>query len=209
MSIYQEIKFTLKEAQFITIIGKYDHILGPRAVYSSYQISNQDFIKNLLRDALNTANKYVNIDYGEFYSQVNKVNIEDPNARGGKQLYAIILLRDYDYPKIPVTYLQRIEKIFHNLGDSNILANNADEFRKFSELLNEIYEKKEEILPIEGFQMKIRSEINTIQGFCELVLEMNEINENSLDIIKNYIKMMLDSCSEITDALKMQFGFAD
>lgn len=101
---YQNFKEGLDKYQFILIIGKYDQILGPRTLYSSFQLKEEQFIKNLLRDALNTKNKYVILDFSQFYSQICKIEVEDPSARGGKQLYSLIILRDVAYPLIPIIH---------------------------------------------------------------------------------------------------------
>ena len=91
---YNYFKESLEQSPFIIIIGKYDHVLGPRAIFSSIKIKNdQPFIKDLLRDALNTKNRFVIIDFNSFYSQLYKIEIVDNNARGRKQLYSIILIR--------------------------------------------------------------------------------------------------------------------
>ena len=75
-SPYSHFKKALDEYPFIVIIGKYDHILGPRALYSSIPLRKESFIKNLLRDALSTKNKFVNLDFNQFYSQIDKIEIE-------------------------------------------------------------------------------------------------------------------------------------
>ncbi len=99
---YEGFKEALDNFPFVIIIGKYDHVLGPRALYSSIPLNNEPFMRNLLRDALNTKNQFVILDFDRFYSQIYKVEIEDQNARGKKQLYAIILLRHVEYPLIPI-----------------------------------------------------------------------------------------------------------
>ena len=108
-------KKDLDRYPFVMILGKYDQILGPRALYSSMELKGEDFIRYLLRDALNTKNKYVILDFDQFYSQVSKIEIEDKTARGGKQLYAIILLRHMDLPLIPILHFKRIEMLFHKI----------------------------------------------------------------------------------------------
>ncbi|MCK5319725.1 MAG: hypothetical protein KAJ55_17570, partial [Anaerolineales bacterium] len=110
---YEEFKNALDKYPFLIIIGKYDHVLGPRALYSSIPLTNEAFIRNLLRDALNTKNQFVILDFERFYSQIYKIEIEDQTARGKKQLYAIILLRDVEYPLIPILHFKRIAMIFH------------------------------------------------------------------------------------------------
>ena len=44
-------------------------------------------------------------------------------------------------------------------------------FEAFSTALNAIYLEKKEVLPLESNNHQIRSGINTIQGFCELIIE--------------------------------------
>jgi len=207
--IYEDFKECLEKNEFIIIIGKYDQILGPRSLYSSYPMPYEDFVRNLLRDALNTRNKFVLIDYVNFYSQVCKVDIEDETARGKKQLYAIILLREKISPQIPTLLLLKMEMLFHKISKEQILNDDAESFREFFEEINNIFKTKEEILPIEEFQIELRSGINTIQGFCELLLEMIEGEDPSKDQIKTYVNMMLASSKEITSAMEKQFGKAD
>lgn len=204
--IYQEqdaLRDGLNTAPFIIMIGKYDQILGPRSLYSSVEIKNQDFIRNLLRDSLNTKNKFVIIDFNKFYSQICKVEIEDKKARGGKQLYAIILLRHSEYPLIPTIHFKRIEMIFHKIGSSRILSDDAEIFKKFARSINQIYFRKDEVLPMESFHHKIRSGVNTIQGFCQLVME-NEENKMVKEgySIKPYLELILDSCDDIMNAIE-------
>ncbi|MHA1272205.1 MAG: hypothetical protein ACTSQP_02780 [Promethearchaeota archaeon] len=204
---YNQFKDSLNNLPFIIIIGKYDHILGPRAITSTVEIEvEEEFIRNLLRDALNTKNKFVILDFKNFYAQVCKTEVNDPNARGGKQLYAIILLRHIDNPIIPSLHFKRIEMIFHKLGSYNILKDKPELFSKFFEEIYKIYINKDEILPLESFNMQIRSGVNTIKGFCELILEDKEKREISLEELYNYIEMMYDSCNDIIDALNKQFS---
>ena len=108
---YYDFKPGLEKFEFITIICKYDQILGPRSLYSSFPVTDESFKRDLLRDALNTRNKFVIIDYGQFYSQVCKIDVQAENARGLKQLYAIILLRDRALPLIPTIFFQKIEML--------------------------------------------------------------------------------------------------
>jgi len=109
-------KKVLEEYPFIIIIGKYDHVLGPRAIYSSISIEEeQQFVRNLLRDALNTKNKFVILDFDLFYAQIYKIEITDDKARGRKQLYTIILLRDIESPLIPIVHFRRIEMMFRKI----------------------------------------------------------------------------------------------
>jgi hypothetical protein len=187
----------------VTIIGKYDQILGPRALYSSVPIKDEEFIRNLLRDALNTKNKFVILDFNQFYSQVCKVEVKDDTARGRKQLYAIILLRHVENPLIPILHFKRIEMMFHKIGNKNILTDNEKLFKKFIEEINEIYMNKAELLPLESVNLQIRSGVNTIQGFCELILEEKKENgELSEDHVISYVEMMLDSCNDIIMAIE-------
>jgi hypothetical protein len=206
---YDYLKEDLEKSPFITIIGKYDHTLGPKALYSSIEIEDKEFIRNLLRDALSTKNKTVILDYDRFYSQVYKIEIEDINARGRKQLYAIILLRDVEYPLIPIIHFKRIEAIFHKIETEKILSDNKIAFESFFKEIRDIYVRKEEVLPLESVNLQIRSGINTIQGFCELILEEKNKNKgiSEKDVI-SYIEMMLDSCNEIINALKKPLSSA-
>ncbi len=206
LEIYKSFKEWLDRYPFIIIIGKYDQMLGPRALYSSFPLMEEDFIKNLLRDALNTRNKYVSLDFDQFYSQICKIEVEDPEARGEKQLYALILLRDIIYPLIPIIHFRRIEMIFRKLGNEKILSDDTESFEKFFNEINEIFIKKDAILPLESLNMQIRSGINTIQGFCELFLEQKEKGTISEQEIIMYIEMMLESCKEITQALNKMFS---
>lgn len=198
---YQNFKEGLDKYQFILIIGKYDQILGPRTLYSSFPLKEEQFIKNLLRDALNTKNKFVILDFSQFYSQICKIEVEDPSARGGKQLYSLIILRDVAYPLIPIIHFRRIEMEFLKLGNKQILSDDKKSFEKFFSEINEIYMKKDEVLPLESFTMQIRSGINTIQGFCELILEGKKQGNLSDQTVVNYTEMMLESCKEITNSL--------
>ena len=198
---YLNFKEGLDKYQFILIIGKYDQILGPRTLYSSFPLKEEQFIKNLLRDALNTKNKFVILDFSQFYSQICKIEVEDPSARGGKQLYSLIILRDVAYPLIPIIHFRRIEVEFLKLGNKQILSDDKKSFEKFFREINEIYMKKDEVLPLESFTMQIRSGINTIQGFCELILEGKEQGNLSEQTVVNYTEMMLESCKEITKSI--------
>jgi len=198
---YNILKEGLEKNPFILIIGKYDEILGPKALYYSIPISNEDFIKKLLRDALNTDSKHVILDFNRFYAQVNKIEIVDPSARGESQSYALIFLRDEAQPLIPITHLKRIEMFFHRIGQENILSENKESFHKFSSAINEIYIKKDYLLPIEALNLKVRSAINTIQGFGELSIEGIKNMNISEEMHIYYIELMLKSCKEILDAL--------
>ncbi|MGB5913159.1 MAG: hypothetical protein WBH31_18360 [Promethearchaeia archaeon] len=202
-NIYKNFKDTLEKYPFILIVGKYDHVLGPRALYSSITLSNENFVRNLLRDALNTKNKFVILDFNQFYSQIYKIEIEDPSARGGKQLYAIIILRDVEYPLIPILHFKRIVMIFQKIAREKVLADDIDSFEGFFKEVSEIYMRKDEILPLESINLQIRSGVNTIQGFCQLILEQMKKEKNlSKKDIQSYIEMMLDSCKDIIDALE-------
>lgn len=206
VDIYEYFKEDLDKYPFIMILGKYDQILGPRALFSSTKLNGEEFIRNLLRDALNTKNKYVILDFGKFYSQVCKIEIDDKGARGGKQLYAIILLRHIDLPLIPILHFKRIEMLFHKIGSDLILNDSVEGFKKYFDIINEIYFKKQEILPLESCNIQIRSGINTIQGFCELILEQEESSNLSVEDIISYVKMMQDSCNEMIQAIEKHFS---
>ncbi len=209
MNLYKNFKEALERYPFILIIGKYDHVLGPRALYSSVHLKGEAFIRNLLRDALNTKNKFVILDFNQFYSQIYKIEIEDTSARGRKQIYAIILLRDVAYPIIPILHFKRIGMIFHRIEHKKILADDAIAFESFFKEVRDIYMNKDEILPLESINMQIRSGINTIQGFCELILEQIRKNvQVPKQDISSFIEMMLDSCKDIMDALEKPFSTA-
>lgn len=201
---YKNFKETLEQSPFIIIIGKYDHVLGPRAIFSSVKIKNkQPFIKDLLRDALNTKNRFVIIDFNSFYSQLYKIEIVDNNARGRKQLYSIILIRDIEAPLIPIIYFRRIEMMFRKIGEEKILLDDQNIFQKFFKELRDIYTKKDEVLPLEAFNLEIRSGVNTIQGFCELMLDDKRNDKNlSSETISNFLEMILDSCDDIVKSLE-------
>ncbi len=201
---YNSVQSILEKNPFIIMIGKYDHTLGPRTIYTSVNIElEQQFIRNLLRDALNTKNKFVILDFNYFYSQIYKIEIEDNNARGKKQLYSIILLRDIEYPLIPVIHFRKIEMMFRKIGEDSILSDDKKVFEVFFEELSEIYIKKNEILPLEKFNLQIRSGLNTIQGFCELILEDKKEKKNLSDEnILNFMEMILDSCKDIIISLE-------
>ena len=203
--VYSKFKHALEKYPFIIIIGKYDHTLGPRALFSSIPINQKEFVRNLLRDALNTKNQFVILDFSLFYAQIYKIEIEDLSARGGKQLYAIVLLRDVEYPIIPIIHFKRIGMIFHKIELKKILSNDIWAFEEFFKEINEIYMRKDEILPLESINMQIRSGITTIQGFGELIIDQKgNKNMSGLEII-NYVEMILDSCNDIMKALEKQF----
>ncbi len=206
---YQLFKNDLDENPFIIVIGKYDHILGPRALYSSVNLKDEGFVKNLLRDALNTKNEFLILDFNRFYSQIYKIEVDDENARGKKQLYAIILIRDVEYPMIPILHFKRIGMIFRKIAPEDILKNNITAFEKFFNEICDIYMRKGEVLPLESTNLQIRSGINTIQGFCELILEQAKKEDKIFkEDIKNYIELMLDSCDDVIEALEQPFSSA-
>lgn len=206
VELSEEITDYLEKYPFLTIIGKYDHVLGPRALFSPIKFNNKRFIKNLLRDALNTKNKFVILNYEQFYSQISKVRIRDEASRGQKQLYAIILLRHIDLPLIPTVHFKKIEMLFRKLGRRNILQDDPQYFNSFFDEIKKIYVNKNEIVPLESCNLKIRSGVNTIQGFCELILEEKEISGTiSEESVLTYVKLMLDSCDDIINALENDF----
>jgi hypothetical protein len=206
---YKLFKDDLDKYPFIIIIGKYDHVLGPRALYSSVNLQDEGFVRNLLRDALNTKNRFVILDFNQFYSQIYKIEVNDENARGKKQLYAIILLRDVAYPLIPILHLKRIGMIFHKIGHERILSDDNVSFEEFFKEVSEIYMKKGEVLPLESTNMQVRSGVNTIQGFCELIIEQIKLDGKiSEDEVSSYIELMLDSCNDIMDALEKPLSSA-
>lgn len=199
---YEEFKNALDKYPFLIIIGKYDHVLGPRALYSSIPLNNEAFIRNLLRDALNTKNQFVILDFERFYSQIYKIEIEDQTARGKKQLYAIILLRDVEYPLIPILHFKRIAMIFHKIGEEKILMDDQKAFENFFREISNLYMRKDEVLPLESINLQIRSGINTIQGFCELLLEQaKKFGSVSEQDLESYVELMLDSCKDIIRTL--------
>ena len=156
-----------------------------------------------MRDSLNTKNKFVILDFNNFYSQICKVEVEDASARGRKQLYAIILLRDVELPLIPILHFKRIEMMFHKIGIDIILSDNIQAFEAFFEQIREIYMKKDELLPLESKNLQIRSGVNTIQGFCELILEQKKKDGKvSEQNVISYVEMMLDSCNDIMNAIE-------
>ncbi len=202
-AIYNSFKDELIRYPFLVIVGKYDQILGPRALYSSIDIRDEEFIRNLLRDALNTKNKFVILDFQKFYAQICKIEVEDKSARGGKQLYAIILLRHEEYPLLPILHFKKIEMMFHRLGAERILSDDLNGFKEFIDQVEEIYIKKDAILPLESINLQIRSGVNTIQGFCELILEeKRKHGKISEETVLSYVELMLDSCKDIIKALE-------
>ena len=206
---YEIFQAALEEYPFIIIIGKYDHVLGPRALYSSVSLKNEGFIRNLLRDALNTKNKFVILDFNQFYSQIYKIEVHDEDARGKKQLYAIILLRDVAYPIIPILHFKRIGMIFHKISHEKILEDDSDSFEDFFKEVSDIYMKKGEVLPLESTNMQVRSGVNTIQGFGQLILEQINLDGTiSNEDLTNYIELILDSCDDIMEALEKPLSSA-
>ena len=202
-SPYDYFKEDLNNNPFILIVGKYDQILGPITLFSSVPVEITEFTKHLIRDALAIKNKSVILDFNNFYAQVHKIEVEDESARGKSQLYSIILLRHIEYPLIPIPYLDRIEKSFREIGNEKILLNDINIFKRFFEEVSDKYLKLNVILPSELRNLQIRSEINTIQGFCELFLEKKSKNEPiSEDLIYDFIEMTWDSCNEIIKALE-------
>jgi len=203
LEVYNNFKETLNENPFLLIIGKYDQVLGPITLYSSVPLKNEDFVRDLLRDALNTKNKYVVLNFDQFYSQISKIEVEDTTARGGKQLYAIIILRLEVLQLIPILHFKRIEMMFYKLGTKKILADNQKAFAAFFKQIKDIYMKKDELLPLESKNLQIRSGVNTIQGFCEFVLEQRKkyARGSGKEIIP-YIDMMLEACKDIMDAIE-------
>ncbi|MHA1194893.1 MAG: hypothetical protein ACTSRH_02330 [Promethearchaeota archaeon] len=200
---YNDFKDILNQTPFIGIIGKYDHVLGPRAVYSSIPLSNTTFIRNLLRDALNTKNKFVIINFGNFYSQIYKIEVKDPNARGGKQLYAIILIRDSNMPIIPIFQMRKIGMIFHKIENTMILKDDPKIFEDFYNKILEIYVNKDELLPLESAAIQIRTAVTTIQGFCEILIEqINKNKEIEPNELKYYLNLMRDSCKDIIESVE-------
>jgi len=148
-------------------------------------------------------NKFVIINFENFYAQVLKIEVEDNNARGRKQLYAIILLRDKEYPIIPNIHMKRIEMMFHKLDRLKILGDELEAFEEFYKKIHDIYFKKDEIIPLESVNLQIRSGINTIQGFCQLILEEKEnLGSISEENLLNYLSLILDSCEDIMSSLK-------
>ena len=199
---YQSLKKDLDQLPFITIIGKFDHTLGPRAILSSISLKEDELIGSILRDALNTENKYIILDFNQFYAQVCKIEVEDIAARGKKQLYALIFLRHVEYPLIPIIHFKRIEMMFHKIGNDKIVLDDIKAFNKLFEDINHIYMKKDELVPLESVNLQIRSGINTIQGFCELILEEKKTNGKiSKSTVLSYIELMLESCNDVIKAL--------
>ncbi|MHA1679558.1 MAG: hypothetical protein ACTSUE_01030 [Promethearchaeota archaeon] len=207
MSQKELLRDALGKKPFLVILGKYDHILGPKPLYYSNKLTDVDFIERVLRDTLHTKSKYVILDFDEIYAQGCKIEVEDESARGRKQLYVIILLRDSSQPQIPIIHFKRMEMIFHKIGKDVILLDDEMIFKDFFNQINKIYVEKKEILPLESLNLQIRSGVNTIQGFCELIVsEYDDGKTLARDDLLFYIQMMLESCEEITKALDDSFS---
>ncbi len=202
----EKYKQWLDKNQFLLIIGKYDQILGPRSLYSSIDIKDENFIRDLLRDALNTTNKYVYLEYNKFYSQVCKINVDDPSARGGKQSYALIFLRDAQLPVISTFIFQRIEELFEMIGKDRILADDDDAFKDFFIKIHSMFMTKEYLMPLESLNVKMRSEVSTILGFCDLIIEQKTKGPISDGDLMKYLKMMRESAKEIENILDNMFS---
>ena len=108
-----------------------------------------------------------------------------------------------EYPLIPTVNFQRIEMLFRKLGEENILKDDNSIFKTFFDEIQQIYIDKNEIVPLESANLEIRSEINTIRGFCELILEEKK-HKGKLpdDLIIRYVEIMLDSCDDIIETIK-------
>lgn len=203
---YLNFKHWLDKNPFLLIVGKYDHILGPRSLFSSYDVQDDNFIRDLLRDALNTTNKYVNLDYNKFYSQICKIDVGDPSARGGKQSYALIFLRDTQLPVISTFIFQQIEHIFGQIGKKRILADDEEAFKKFFELIQSLFLTKEYLMPLESFNVNLRSEISTILGFCDLLIEHKTNGFVSDEDLLSYLKIMQESATELENLVGNMFS---
>lgn len=203
---YNNFKQCLDKNQFLLIIGKYDQILGPRSLYSSFEIKDENFIRDLLRDSLNTSNKYVYLDYDKFYSQVCKIEVDDPSARGGKQSYALIFLRDSQLPVISTFIFQHIEELFEKIGINRILSDDDEAFKDFFVKIHSMFTTKEYLMPLESFNVKIRGEVSTILGFCDLIIEQKTKGPISDGDLMKYLKMMRESAKEIENGLDNMFS---
>ena len=203
---YNNFQHWLDKYQFLLIIGKYDQILGPRSLYSSIDIKDETFIRDLLRDALNTTNKYVYLDYNKFYSQICKIDVDDSSARGGKQSYALIFLRDAQLPIISTFIFQQIEDLFEKIGKNRILADDNAAFKDFFVKIHSMFMTKEYLMPLESFNVKIRSEVGTILGFCDLIIEQKTKGPISNGDLMKYLKMMRESAKEIESVLDNMFS---
>jgi hypothetical protein len=203
--IYDNFKQWLDKNQFLLIVGKYDQILGPRSLYSSINLEDENFIRDLLRDSLNTTNKYVYLDYDKFYSQVCKIEVDDPSARGGKQSYALIFMREAELPIISTFIFQQIEVLFRNIGKDRILADDDEAFKDFFVTIHSMFMTKEYLMPLESFNVNIRSEISTILGFSDLIIEQKTNSSISDEDLMSYLKMMRESAKDIENLLDNMF----
>jgi hypothetical protein len=202
---YDNFKQWLDKNQFLLIVGKYDQILGPRSLYSSINLEDENFIRDLLRDSLNTTNKYVYLDYDKFYSQVCKIEVDDPSARGGKQSYALIFMREAELPIISTFIFQQIEVLFRNIGKDRILADDDEAFKDFFVTIHSMFMTKEYLMPLESFNVNIRSEISTILGFSDLIIEQKTNSSISDEDLMSYLKMMRESAKDIENLLDNMF----
>ena len=203
---YNNFKQWLDKDQFLLIIGKYDQILGPISLYSSIDIKDENFIRDLLRDSLNTTNKYVYLDYKKFYSQICKIEVEDVRARGGKQSYALIFIRDIQLPVISTFIFQQIEDLFGKIGKNRILADDNEAFKEFFIKIHSMFMSKEYLMPLESYNVKIRGEVSTILGFCDLIIEQKASSSISDGDMMNYLNMMRESAKEIENVLDNMFS---
>jgi hypothetical protein len=88
-----------------------------------------------------------------------------------------------------------------------ILQDERETFEHFSDEINTICIEKREVLPLELLNHEIRSGINTIQGFCELIInEKNTKGSIPKQDVLMYVEMMLDSCTEIIKPLDERFS---
>ena len=147
------------------------------------------------------------LDFDQLYAQGDKIEVDDPSAREKKQLYVVVLLREASLPPIPPIYFKRIDMLFMKNGREDILLDNPEIFAAFSTALNEIYLEEKEVLPLESLNHQVRSGVNTIQGFCELLIDehKNKGCFSEQDVLL-YVDMMLDSCKEIIKALDEHFS---
>lgn len=200
------IKDKIEENQYILVIAKYDQILGPRSLYSSSPLEIEEFIRTLLRDALNTKTKHLKLDYDSCYCQVNKIEIDDLSARGNKQLYALILLIDKAFPPFSILQLQSLELLLRSLGNETILSDNSASFHQFYLSFKNILLNKELMSPLESCSLKIRTGINAIIGFCDLIIEEHKQNQFSMKNCLEYIKLIRESGEDILFAIEDHFG---
>ena len=71
----------------------------------------------------------------------------------------------------------------NSAGIEKILSDNTPSFEAFFGQIREIYMKKDELIILESKNLQIRSGVNTIQGFCELILEQKKRTEKFLNSI--------------------------